>query len=68
MTRTILYNLPPTVRALCSEDVNGEQLIILNARLTREANSESFEHELRHKKDFSHSQNVDFLECKKHGR
>ena len=38
MSRTILYDLPHDVRGFVREDIDGEAIFILNARLTRESN------------------------------
>ena len=46
--RTRLANLPTSVRGVCYHDDNGEEFIVLNARLTREANREAYDHELDH--------------------
>ena len=43
-----LMDLPTSVRGYCYHDDDGEEYIILNARLTREANQKSFRHELEH--------------------
>ena len=43
-----LMDLPTSVRGYCYHDDDGEEYIILNARLTREANQKSFRHEMEH--------------------
>lgn len=45
---TRLENLPTGVRGLCYHDDDGRCYVILNARLTREANAGSYDHELGH--------------------
>ena len=44
----VLVDLPTSVRGFCYHDDDGEEYIVLNARLTREANQKSFRHELEH--------------------
>lgn len=43
-----LENMPTTIRGLCYHDTDGEEYIILNARMTREANRRSWLHEMKH--------------------
>ena len=43
-----LENLPTTVRGYCYHDEEGEAFVILNARLTREANRKTWLHERDH--------------------
>lgn len=43
-----LMNLPTTVRGFCYHDSDGETYVILNARLTREQNRITYDHERRH--------------------
>ena len=43
-----LVDLPTSVRGLCYHDNDGEEYIVLNARLTREQNVRTFRHECRH--------------------
>lgn len=43
-----LVDLPPSVRGFVFHDDDGSIVIILNSRLTREANGRSYFHELRH--------------------
>ena len=45
---TRLENLPTTVKGFCYHDDDGETFVILNARLTHEANMASYDHELEH--------------------
>lgn len=45
MSRTILYDLPHDVRGFVREDIDGEAIFILNARLTRESNIKTYLHE-----------------------
>lgn len=48
MSRTVLYDLPHDVRGFIREDENGEAVYIINSRLTREANIETYLHEKSH--------------------
>ena len=43
-----LVNLPTTVRGFVFHDENGDPHIILNARLTREQNLQTYDHEQKH--------------------
>lgn len=45
---TILLNLPTSVRGMVYHDDNGDPVIVLNARLTREANRKTYKHERDH--------------------
>ena len=40
----MLVDLPTSVRGLCYHDDNGEEFVILNARLTREQNLKTYDH------------------------
>jgi len=44
----ILDNLPTTVRGFCFHDDDGEDYIVVNARLTREQNRRTYDHERKH--------------------
>ena len=44
----LLIDLPTSVRVFCYHDDDGEPVIVLNARLTREQNRETFDHERDH--------------------
>lgn len=46
--KVILQNLPTTVRGYCYHDDDGEAFVVLNARLTREQNLKTFDHEQKH--------------------
>lgn len=48
MSRTVLYDLPPGIRGFIREDEDGEPVFIINSRLTREANIETYLHEKSH--------------------
>jgi len=43
-----LMDLPTSVRGFCYHDNNGEVFVILNARLTREQNRKTWNHEQEH--------------------
>jgi hypothetical protein len=47
-TRAVLVDLPTSVRGFCYHDDDGETYIILNSRLTREANLKTYKHEQEH--------------------
>lgn len=61
-----IVDLPPRVRGFVTQK-NGEPVIVLNARLTREQNLKTYLHELRHIKngDFE-KENVDEIERDAH--
>ena len=44
----ILQDLPTTVRGFCFLDDDGEPVIVVNSRLTREANRRTYDHERAH--------------------
>ena len=44
----LLVDLPTSVRGFCYHDDNGEEFVILNARLTREQNLKTYDHEQKH--------------------
>ena len=44
----ILDNLPTTVRGFCFHDDDGEAFVVVNARLTREQNRRTYDHEKKH--------------------
>ena len=66
MLRAVLYPLPYNVKGCVKETVNGEPVCILNSRLTREENIETYKHELKHEKDFGNVKNVNKLEKIRH--
>lgn len=43
-----LMNLPTTVRGFCYHDDDGEEYVIMNARLTHEQNMKTYDHEMHH--------------------
>ena len=46
--RVILLDLPTSVRGFVFLDENGDPAIVLNARLTREQNRRTYDHEKAH--------------------
>lgn len=44
----ILDNMPTTVRGFCFHDDDGEEFVVVNARLTREQNRRTYDHEKKH--------------------
>lgn len=59
---TRLVDLPPTVRGFVSKDVDGEPIIFLNARLSREQNRITYNHEVEHikKGDLDNSNYIEY--------
>lgn len=66
MTHTVLYPLPIKIKALCCEDAEGYQTIVLNSRYTHEANIASYLHEASHRDDFGQELDVGSLESDRH--
>lgn len=69
--RTYLYDLPVKCRGFILRDpYTDEEAIILNARLTNEANKETYIHELRHKLlgDLDSDEDVNVIENRAHRR
>ena len=46
--QVILINLPTTVRGFVYNGEDGEPVIVANARLTREQNIRTYDHEKKH--------------------
>lgn len=44
----LLVDLPTSVRGFCYHDDDGEAFVVLNARLTREQNLKTYDHEQKH--------------------
>ena len=66
---TYLYDLPPKCRGFILRDPHtDEEAIILNARLTNEANKETYIHELRHKLngDLDSKEDINIIENRAH--
>jgi hypothetical protein len=67
--RTYLYDLPCKCRGFILRDpYTGEELIILNARLTHEANVEAYAHEMYHRihGDLDSKEDVNTIETRAH--
>lgn len=66
---TYLYDLPLKCRGFILRDpYTDEESIILNARLTNEANKETYLHEIRHKLlgDLDSAEDVNTIENRAH--
>ena len=59
----VLVDLPTSIRGFCYHDDDGEVYIVLNARLTREANRRTYDHERRHIRR-GDLDNVEYIEYK----
>ena len=46
--RAVLMDLPTSIRGFCCCDQDGEPMIVVNSRLTREQNQLTYDHERRH--------------------
>lgn len=69
MVRTYLYDLPLKCRGFILKDpYTGDEAIILNARLTNEANRETYAHEIYHKchGDLDSGKDVNAIESEAH--
>ena len=44
----VLENLPTSVRGFCFLSEDGDPVIVLNSRLTREQNRRTYDHEKKH--------------------
>ena len=67
--RTYLYDLPVKCRGFLLRDpYTGEESIILNARLTYEANVEAYAHEMYHRihGDLDSNEDVNTIENRAH--
>ena len=67
--RIYLYDLPCKCRGFILRDpYTDEESIILNARLTHEANVEAYAHEMYHKLhgDLDSGEDVNIIECRAH--
>lgn len=49
--RVILQDLPTSIRGFVFKDDDGDPVIVLNSRLTREQNRKTFRHEKKHIKN-----------------
>lgn len=59
----VLVDLPTSVRGFVYHDNSGECRIVLNSRLTREANQETYDHEQLHI-EHGDLDNTDYIEYK----
>lgn len=69
--RTILLNLPPKCRGYIYKDLEvGEEICVLNARLSREDNIKTYQHEQQHVKngDLHCSEDIGVLEYRCHSK
>jgi hypothetical protein len=44
----VMVDLPTSIRGFCFHDDDGEEYIVLNSRLTYEANLKTYNHERNH--------------------
>lgn len=63
--RVVIANLPRTIGGYCFTNSVGEKICVLNAKLTRERNEETFIHETRHIGDYGEL-DVNQLEAERH--
>ena len=65
---TELVNLPTSVKGFSKSNSDMTYTIVLNARLTRKQQEETYHHELEHirKDDFHSYDNADNIECERH--
>ena len=66
MTKVVLYPLPHKCKGSCHDTEDGSQIVVINSRLTREANIKTYEHEISHADDFWGELDVDELEKIRH--
>jgi len=66
MTKVVLYPLPHKCKGFCHESEDGSQIVVLNSRLTREANIITYTHEISHADDFGKALDVNKLEKIRH--
>jgi len=64
--RVVLADLPCTVGGYCVTNADGEKICVLNSKLSRERNLETFMHELRHVNDTGEI-DVNYVELLRHG-
>lgn len=67
--RTVFANLPTTIPGFAKRDpVDGYTTIVLNSKMCRKKNTETYLHELKHisKGDFDCKGNVDVIEVITH--
>ncbi len=63
-----MYDLPPKIKGFILREDSGEEIVVLNSRLSHEANKEAYLHELKHKKygDLDSKETVDTIESRAH--
>lgn len=69
MIRTVLDDdLPSRVGGFVVEDEDGDYVVVMNARHSREANMETYRHEVEHitGRDFDRSETADEIEAARH--
>lgn len=66
MTKVVLYPLPHKCKGSCHDTEDDSQIVVLNSRLTREANIITYTHEISHADDFRKELDVDELEKIRH--
>lgn len=61
-------DLPYHIKGFVSSTTDGEKIIVLNSRLTHEANQETFIHEMEHiaGDDLNRKCDVNVIECIRH--
>lgn len=64
--RVIIMDLPYDIKGYTVQNMEGEQVIVLNARYNHEANIKSFWHEIKHENDFGDVDNISELEYIRH--
>lgn len=67
---TVLVDLPHTIGGYTLRDRWGDYTVVLNARMSREKQLETYRHELRHIQcdDFNSPKTVDLIEIRAHQR
>lgn len=67
--RSVLQDLPIGVKGFVVEGLDDFYTIVLNARYSREANIETYKHELKHIEgsDFRSEESADDVERRAHG-
>ena len=66
MTKVVLYPLPHKCKWFCHKTEDGSQIVVLNSRLTMEANIKTLKHEISHADDFGKELDVNELEKIRH--
>jgi hypothetical protein len=68
MVRQILKDLPYDMKGFVTEDIDGNPVVMLNSRMSRETNLATFEHETKHiaGNDLDKELDVNEKECDLH--